>query len=95
MEKTNEQSVSTYVPGRKKIRLGKVVSNKMNKSIVIAIERQVVHPLYKKYYKQTKKVMAHDEDNICSIGDVVRVMESRPLSAKKRWALIEIVEHAK
>ncbi len=95
MEMTNEQTASTYVPGRKKIRQGKVVSNKMNKSIVVAIERQVVHPLYKKYYKQTKKVMAHDEENTCSIGDVVRVMESRPLSAKKRWTLVEIVERAK
>lgn len=98
METINEQvQVSTsgeYVPGRKKIRQGKVVSNKMNKSIVVAIERQVVHPLYRKYYKQTKKVMAHDEENTCNIGDVVRVIESRPLSAKKRWSLIEIIERA-
>ncbi|MBS1536334.1 MAG: 30S ribosomal protein S17 [Bacteroidetes bacterium] len=98
METINEQTqVSTsgeYVPGRKKIRQGKVVSNKMNKSIVVAIERQVVHPLYRKYYKQTKKVMAHDEENTCNIGDVVRVIESRPLSAQKRWSLIEIIERA-
>ncbi len=97
METMNEQTQAAtgeYVPGRKKIRQGKVVSNKMNKSIVVAIERQVVHPLYRKYYKQTKKVMAHDEENACNIGDVVRVVESRPLSAKKRWSLVEIVERA-
>jgi len=98
MEMTNEQiqisATEGYVPGRKKVRQGKVVSNKMNKSIVVAIERQVVHPLYRKYYKQTKKVMAHDEDNACNIGDVVRVIESRPLSAKKRWSLVEIIERA-
>jgi small subunit ribosomal protein S17 len=98
METKNEQVLNAtsgeYVAGRKKIRQGKVVSNKMNKSIVVAIERQVVHPLYRKYYKQTKKVMAHDEENSCNIGDVVRVIESRPLSAKKRWSLVEIVERA-
>lgn len=98
METMNEQTQANptgeYVAGRKKIRQGKVVSNKMNKSIVVAIERQVVHPLYRKYYKQTKKIMAHDEENACNIGDVVRVVESRPLSAKKRWSLVEIVERA-
>jgi len=96
METMNEQTAATgeYVPGRKKIRQGKVVSNKMEKSIVVAIERQVVHPLYRKYYKQTKKIMAHDEENACNIGDVVRVVESRPLSAKKRWSLVEIIERA-
>ena len=96
METMNEQTAATaeHVPGRKKIRQGKVVSNKMEKSIVVAIERQVVHPLYRKYYKQTKKIMAHDEENACNIGDVVRVVESRPLSAKKRWSLVEIVERA-
>jgi small subunit ribosomal protein S17 len=67
----------------------------MNKSIVVAIERQVAHPLYKKYYKQTKKVMAHDETNECRVGDTVRVIESRPLSARKRWMLVEIVDRAK
>ncbi len=79
----------------KKIRQGKVISAAMNKSIVVAIERQVAHPLYKKYYKQTKKVMAHDEANECRIGDTVRVIESRPLSARKRWMLVEIVDRAK
>lgn len=79
----------------KRIMQGKVVSNKANKTIVVIIERQVAHPLYKKYYKRAKKVMAHDEMNECNIGDVVKVIESRPLSARKRWNMIEIVERAK
>lgn len=87
-----EQAPSTT---GKKIRQGKVISAAMNKSIVVAIERQVAHPLYKKYYKQTKKVMAHDEANDCRVGDTVRVIESRPLSARKRWMLVEIVDRAK
>jgi small subunit ribosomal protein S17 len=78
----------------KKVRTGKVVSNKADKTIVVAIERQVAHPLYRKYFKRTKKVMAHDETNQCQIGDTVRVMESRPLSARKRWTLVEIIERA-
>ncbi|MEN9828131.1 MAG: hypothetical protein RJA11_747 [Bacteroidota bacterium] len=90
--KATEQAPSTT---GKKIRQGKVISAAMNKSIVVAIERQVAHPLYKKYYKQTKKVMAHDEANECRIGDTVRVIESRPLSARKRWMLVEIVDRAK
>lgn len=79
---------------RRKTRTGKVVSNKADKTIVVAIERQVAHPLYRKYFKQTTKVMAHDEKNECNIGDVVKVIESRPLSARKRWALVEIIERA-
>ncbi|MFM8280815.1 MAG: 30S ribosomal protein S17 [Bacteroidota bacterium] len=90
--KATEQAPST---SGKKVRQGKVISAAMNKSIVVAIERQVAHPLYKKYYKQTKKVMAHDEANECRIGDTVRVIESRPLSARKRWMLVEIVDRAK
>ncbi|GDX63306.1 MAG: 30S ribosomal protein S17 [Ignavibacteria bacterium] len=90
--KATEQAPST---SGKKVRQGKVISAAMNKSIVVAIERQVAHPLYKKYYKQTKKVMAHDETNECRIGDTVRVIESRPLSARKRWMLVEIVDRAK
>ena len=90
--KATEQAPST---SGKKVRQGKVISAAMNKSMVVAIERQVAHPLYKKYYKQTKKVMAHDETNECRIGDTVRVIESRPLSARKRWMLVEIVDRAK
>jgi len=79
----------------KKILQGKVVSNKPDKSIVIKVERQVSHPIYKKYYKKTKKFMAHDENNDCNIGDVVKIKECRPLSARKCWELVEIVERAK
>jgi small subunit ribosomal protein S17 len=82
-------------PGRRKMRIGLVVSNKMNKSIVVAVERRVRHPLYKKYFNKTKKYMAHDENNECGIGDRVRIIETRPLSAHKRWRLEEIVEKAK
>lgn len=86
---------STIAPStRRKTRTGKVVSNKADKTIVVAIERQVAHPLYRKYFKQTTKVMAHDEKNECNVGDVVKVIESRPLSARKRWALVEIIERA-
>ncbi len=79
----------------KRILTGKVVSNKADKTITIAVQRQVAHPLYKKYFKRTTKFMAHDELNECRIGDTVKVIESRPLSARKRWKLIEIVLRAK
>jgi small subunit ribosomal protein S17 len=79
----------------RKTRTGLVTSNKMDKSITIAIIRRVPHPLYKKYSKKTTKLMAHDEKNECNIGDLVKVMETRPLSSKKRWRLVEIIEKAK
>ncbi len=79
----------------RKTRVGVVVSNKMDKSITIAIERKIPHPIYKKYFKKTTKLMAHDEKKECSIGDKVKVMETRPLSKNKRWRLVEIVEKAK
>jgi small subunit ribosomal protein S17 len=85
---------TTTNASRRKVRTGRVVSNKAEKTIVVAIERQVAHPLYKKYFKRTTKVMAHDEKNECNIGDVVKVIESRPLSARKRWSLVEIIERA-
>lgn len=81
--------------GSKKVLQGMVFSNKADKTIVIRIENQVAHPLYKKYYKSSKKIMAHDENNECNIGDVVRVMECRPLSARKRWILTDIISRAK
>ena len=81
--------------GRRKVRIGKVVSNKMNKSITVAIERRLIHPIYKKYFKKTTKFMAHDEKNEASIGDIVKIMETRPLSARKKWRLVEIVEKVK
>ncbi len=91
----DETTTATTSTGRKKTRIGKVVSNKADKTIVVTIERQVAHPIYKRYFKQTKKIMAHDEANECNIGDTVKVIESRPLSARKRWRLVEILERAK
>jgi small subunit ribosomal protein S17 len=79
----------------RKTRIGMVVSNKMDKTITVAIERKVAHPLYKKYFKKTSKLMAHDEKKECNIGDKVKIMETRPLSANKRWRLVEIIEKAK
>ncbi len=79
----------------RKERIGKVVSNKMQKSITIAFDRKVKHPIYGKFMKKTTKLMAHDEKNEAGIGDLVRIMETRPLSKNKRWRLVEIVEKAK
>ena len=79
----------------RKTRTGKVVSNKMQKTIVVAVENHVKHPLYGKIVKRTYKLKAHDENNECNIGDTVKVMETRPLSKDKRWRLVEIVEKAK
>ncbi len=79
----------------RKVRVGKVTSNKMDKTIVVAIEEHVKHPLYKKVVKRTYKLKAHDEKNECNIGDTVRVMETRPLSKDKRWRLVEVVEKVK
>jgi small subunit ribosomal protein S17 len=79
----------------RKERVGRVVSNKMTKSITVAIDRKVKHPIYGKFMNKTTKLMAHDEKNEAGIGDTVRIMETRPLSKSKRWRLIEIVEKAK
>ena len=79
----------------RKTRTGKVLSNKMDKTIVVAVVDNVKHPLYKKIIKRTYKLKAHDENNECNIGDTVRVMETRPLSKDKRWRLVEIIEKAK
>ena len=79
----------------RKTMVGKIVSDKMDKTIVVAIEDSVKHPLYKKIIKRTVKLKAHDENNECAIGDRVRVMETRPLSKEKRWRLVEIIEKAK
>ena len=83
------------VRNRRKERVGLVVSDKMDKTVTIAIERQVKHPIYKKFLKKTTKLMAHDENNDAKKGDTVRVMETRPLSKNKRWRLIEVIERAK
>jgi len=81
--------------GRRKTITGIVSSDKMDKSRVIVVERRVKHPLYKKYVKKTSKFMMHDENNESHVGDTVRIMETRPLSRRKRWRLVEIVEKAK
>ena len=78
----------------RKVKIGKVISNKMDKTIVVAIEYSVKHPLYGKVVKRTYKLKAHDEENVCAMGDKVKVMETRPLSKDKRWRLVEIVEKA-
>jgi len=79
----------------RKTRVGKVVSDKMDKTIVVAVEDHVKHPLYKKIIKRTSKLKAHDEENTCKIGDRVKVMETKPLSKDKRWRLVEVIERAK
>ena len=79
----------------RKTRVGKVVSDKMDKTIVVAIADHVKHPTYGKIIKRTVKIHAHDENNVCGIGDTVKVMETRPLSKSKRWRLVEIIEKAK
>lgn len=78
----------------RKERVGEVVSSKMDKSIVVAVQRQVKHPMYGKFMKQTSRLMAHDEENACDEGDVVRIMECRPYSKHKRWRLVEVLERA-
>jgi small subunit ribosomal protein S17 len=79
----------------RKERIGVVVSTKMDKSIIVAVKRKVKHPIYGKFINRTKKLMAHDEENTCTIGDTVRISETRPLSKNKTWRLIEIIERAK
>ncbi len=80
---------------RRKIRVGKVVSSKMDKSILVAIERRMPHPIYRKYFRRTTKLMAHDEQGQAGVGDLVKIMETRPISRLKRWRLVEILEKAK
>lgn len=94
-ENTGQVQDEKLKRGQRKVRIGKVVSNKMQKTIVVAIERKIMHPIYKKVYVRTTKVMAHDEKNECNIGDIVKIMETRPLSRHKRWRLVEIIERAK
>jgi small subunit ribosomal protein S17 len=79
----------------RKERIGTVVSSKMEKSITIAVQRKVKHPIYGKFIGKTTKFMAHDEKNECGVGDTVKIMETRPLSKSKRWRLVEIIEKAK
>ena len=88
-------AVATARTTRRKTRIGKVVSTKMEKSILVTIERRVPHPLYKKYFRRTTKLMVHDEKSEAGVGDTVKIMETRPLSKQKRWRLVEIIEKAK
>jgi len=94
-EQTTESGTEIEVRGRRKVREGLVVSDKMNKTVVVAVEDQVKHPLYGKVMRRTSKLKAHDEQNACGIGDRVLLMETRPLSATKRWRVVEILEKAK
>lgn len=90
-----EQTTTTTETRHRKTRTGKVVSAKMNKTIVVAVQRMVKHPLYKKYIKRTSKLHVHDEKNDAREGDTVRVIETRPLSKTKRWRVQEVTERAK
>ena len=91
-----EQATTTETDrGRRKIRVGKVVSDKMQKTVVVVIERLVKHPQYKRYVRQRSRFKVHDEKNECKEGDVIRFMETRPLSKEKRWRFVEFVERAK
>jgi small subunit ribosomal protein S17 len=94
-ENTNTGTTETVDRNLRKTRIGVVTSNKMAKTITVAVERKVKHPIYGKFVKKTTKFHAHDEKNEASIGDVVRIMETRPLSKIKRWRLVEIVEKVK
>ena len=98
MSDANEQTTAPTADrkiNRRKVREGLVVSDKMNKTVVVAVEDQVKHPLYGKVMRRTSKLKAHDEQNACGVGDRVLLMETRPLSATKRWRVVEILEKAK
>nr|WP_330421730.1 30S ribosomal protein S17 [Dorea sp. AF36-15AT] len=90
-----KKGVNVVERNLRKTRVGKVVSNKMDKTIVVAVENHVKHPLYNKIVKRTYKLKAHDEENTCNIGDIVKVMETKPISKDKRWRLVEVMEKAK
>jgi small subunit ribosomal protein S17 len=90
-----EQAQTTVERAQRREKIGRVVSNKMQKSITVAVDRQVKHPIYGKFITKTSKLMAHDENNEANIGDTVRIMSTRPLSKNKSWRLVEIVEKAK
>ena len=94
MTEVANEAVSSVRNSRKE-RIGVVVSDGMEKSIVVAIQRQIKHPIYHKFIKKTTKLMAHDESNEAGVGDKVRIMETRPLSKRKRWRLVEIIEKAR
>ena len=95
MSTEQEQEQGQEILKNKKTRIGLVTSVKMDKSITVSIERKLRHPIYGKFVKKSKKLMAHDEKNECNEGDLVKIIESRPLSKRKRWRLTEIIERAK
>lgn len=90
-----ENVVENEIRGKRKIRIGKVVSNKMDKTVVVVVERQFAHPIYKKMIKRKSRFKAHDEKNECLMGDKVRIMETRPISKDKCWRVVEILEREK
>jgi small subunit ribosomal protein S17 len=92
---TNEQAKPATVRGARKTRTGLVVSDKMEKTVVVAIERRVPHPVYGKMVTRTRRLKAHDEENSAKVGDTVRIVETRPLSKDKRWRLVEIMQRAR
>lgn len=92
---TEQTAAATERRPKRKVRIGIVVSTKMNKTIAVSIERRVPHPLYKKYFKKTKKFLAHDEHETAGMGDRVMIMETRPLSKRKNWRVVKIVERAR
>ena len=94
MENENAQVTPPKAQVRKNVKVGMVTSNKMNKTVVVSVERRVPHPLYRRIVTKTSKFLAHDEKNACTIGDTVSIVETRPLSKRKRWRLLEIVRKA-
>ncbi len=95
MEKqTSEGAQPARASGRKNVKVGIVTSNKMTKTVVVAVQRRVPHPLYRRIMTRTSKFLAHDEKNTCSIGDTVSIVETRPLSKRKRWRLLEVIRKA-
>ena len=95
MEETVKTAETQEARGNRKLRIGKVVSDKMQRTVIVTQVRQVAHPLYKKYFKRTKRYVADNADNNAKVGDTVRIMETRPLSKTKRWRVVEIIERAK
>jgi small subunit ribosomal protein S17 len=95
MSDRQEQQAAPVRTARRKIRVGKVVSDRMQKSIIVSIERRVPHPIYKKYFRRTSRLTAHDEKREARLGDTVKIMETRPLSKTKRWRLVAVLEKAK
>jgi small subunit ribosomal protein S17 len=95
MTTSPQQTAAPERTTRRKVRIGRVTKNKMQKSILVAIERKVPHPIYRKSIKRTTNLMVHDEKGEAGVGDLVKIMETRPLSKQKRWRLVEIVERAK